>query len=108
MVGDGAYTDVETELSPQPLVHPYRSLSNRLEPCGLNEAGYVEVTEVSLTYTYAELGADETAMGVQNLIKITEAHGQAQPARYFVHNNPPYPDRIDDMGWVFNLVKAEA
>jgi hypothetical protein len=107
MVGDGSPVDVEVELAPQPLVHPFASLSNRLEPCGLNEAGYVEVTEVSLSYTFDELGAGEPAMGAQSLIKIVEAHGQLQPARYFTHNQPPYPDRIDDMGWVLNLVKVE-
>lgn len=108
MVGDGVSTDVEVELSPQPLVHPFASLSNRLDACGLQEAGYVDVTEVSLTYTYAELGTAEAPMGTQYLIKIAEAHGQAQPSRYFVHASPPYPDRIKDMGWVLSLVAEGA
>jgi hypothetical protein len=105
MVGEGELTETEIELTPQPLVSPFGAMDFKMEPCGLNEAGYVQVTEVSLSYTFDELGAGEPPMGSQKLIKIVEAHGQGQPDRYFLHAKPPYPDRIQDMGWSMYLVK---
>lgn len=106
-VGDGDYTDVETELTPQPMVHPFSSLRREQEPCGYNDAGAVKLTEVSLTYTQDELLACEAPMGSQHLIKITEAHGQEQGTKYWVHTKSPYPDRVRDMGWVVWLELVE-
>ena len=109
-VGDGDYFDNEVELAPQPLVHPFKSssdLSYNQEPCGLDEAGFIKVTEVSLRWSFEDLLACEAEEGTQHLLKITEAHGQKQPARYFSHEKPPYPDRVDTIGWVLSLVHLE-
>ena len=106
-VGDGTFTDVEVVLDPQPLVHPFTSFRRDMEPCGFDDAGGVKLTEVSLSYTYTELLACPAPTGSEHLIKITEAHGQGSPVRYFVHKRQPYPDRIKDMGWVLQLELVE-
>lgn len=106
-VGRGTSSDVEVELDPQPLVHPFTSLRRDQEECGFDMAGAVKLTEVSLTYTQAELLACEAPEGAQHLIKVTEAHGQLQGTKYFVHKKTPYPDRVKDMGWVVYLELVE-
>lgn len=109
-IGEGEAADVETEITPRPFVHPFAGLTKEMEPCGLDDAGAAKVTEVSLSYTFAELLAGAAPAGAQHLIKITEAHGQAQPVRYFVHAKPPYPDREDPAkGWhlVLEIVEEE-
>ena len=70
-------------------------------------AGSVKLTEVSLTYTQAELLSCEAAEGSQHFIKIVEAHGQLQAPKLFVHAKSPYPDRVKDMGWVVYLTLDE-
>lgn len=106
-IGDGTFTDTEVELEPQPLVHPFMNLRRDQEPCGFDVAGRVKLTEVSLTYTQAELLACEAPVDSQYMLRIAEAHGQAQANKFFVHTKPPYPDRIEDMGWVLHLELVE-
>lgn len=105
--GEGEFTDTEVELTPQPKVHPFSDLRRTQEPCGFDMAGAVKLTEVSLTYTQAELLACEAPAGTQHLIKIAEAHGQAQAPKYFGHARAPYPDRDKDIGWVLYLTLIE-
>lgn len=107
VVGRGTSTDTEVELTPQPLVHPFTNIRREQEPCGYDTAGGIKVTEVSLTYTQAELLACEAPEGSQHLIKVVEAHGQAQGVKYFVHAKAPYPDRLDTMGWILYLELEE-
>lgn len=112
MVGDGSYTDTEVELTPQPKVTFYegwgRQYGREQMACGYQDAGAVKLTEVSLTYTQEELlccaAADDAT---QHFIKITEANGQAQAAKFFVYNKTPHVDREKDMGWVCYLDLAE-
>lgn len=106
-VGDGDPTDVVTELTPQPKVFPFASFTRDQEPCGFDQAGMVKLTEVSLTYTQAELLACEAPAGAQHFIRVTEAHGQEQAAKIFVHAKAPYPDRLKDMGWIMWLELVE-
>lgn len=106
-VGRGDPTDTVVELDPQPLVHSFAGLMRTQEPCGFDIAGAVKLTEVSLTYTQAELLACEAPAGTEYLIRIDEAHGQAQASKYFTHAKPPYPDRIQDIGWVLWLELVE-
>lgn len=107
-VGSGSFTDTETEILPRPIVEPFESFHLKLEPCGMNEAGFLRMTEVSLTYTEAELGGGELPHGTQHLFKIVEAHGQATTTRYFVNRRPPYPDRIRTLGWLLHLDVANS
>jgi len=105
-VGLGDPTDEEVELVPSPLVHPF-VFQREQEPCGFDIAGMVKITEVSLTYTQAELLACEAPEGVQYFIKIVEGQGQEQAAKYFGHSKAPYPDRVKDMGWILWLEAIE-
>ncbi len=105
ITGDGSYSDVETELTPQPLVKPYRT-EYRLDRCGIDEAGLVVLREISLTYTEAELVGGPIAAGEEWLIKLIDAHGQSIADRYWVVARPPFPDRIKDIGWIVQLEKA--
>lgn len=101
-IGDGVSSDVEAEITPQPRVLAWDkngSLEFNLERCGLDDSGSITLTEVSLTYTYAELTGGSLAANQQFMIRVGEAHGQLNPSRYFVHTKPPYPDREQDMGW---------
>ena len=106
MPGEGAKTDVELEIEPQPLIASFDGIKFTQEPCGLEELGEIEVSEVSLTYTHAELVGPSLTGSQEWLIKIAEAHGQAQPARYFVHDAPPFPDREQGIGWKLRLRKV--
>lgn len=106
--GEGTATDVETVLDPQPLVKIWDGRRYELEPCGLDELGEIKVTEVSLTYTQAELdGGGALNRNQEWLLKLTEAHGQATRSAFFLHTRPPFIDREKDMGWVLWLRRVE-
>lgn len=106
-ISEGAATDVETELTPQPLVKSFvNSLGQDLEPCGLDEAGTIILREVSLSYTYDELTGGDLEHNQEWLIILKEAHGQGQPDRAFVVETAPFVDRVKDMGWQIRLRRA--
>ena len=107
VVGDGQYTDTVLEACPRPHVHPFSSLKYQQEPCGLDEAGYVKVTEVSLSYTFHDIVACEADEGVEHLIKIQSDATHGGPPRYFVHARPPYIDKEKTFGWVLYLEHVE-
>jgi len=105
-IGEGTASDAELEIDPQPMVKPYvgvafsRTLMLGLEPCGLDESGSVELSEVSLTYTETELGGPPAdPMRQELLYRIDDAHGQGVASRFFIPSAVPYPDREQDMGW---------
>jgi len=98
--GVGRPVDVEKEIRPQPLVWTWDGMRWGLEACGLNEMGEIKLTEVSLTYTDADLTGPDLEPNQAWYIKLTDAQGQGSPARYFVHVRPPFKDRVKDMGWV--------
>jgi len=116
-IGEGSSTITETELTPQPLVKPYApsGLNSQLTPCGLDEAGFVDLEQISITYTEAELTGRAVVDGVAQDIpsgtkwwyRIREAHGQAQSYRDFKLSGPPFPDRTKSIGWKARLVKIE-
>jgi hypothetical protein len=98
-------------------VKPYApaGLNNELTACGLDEAGFVDIEQVSLTYTETELTGKAVVNGVaQDLpdgtrffYRIREAHGQEQSFRDFKLSGPPFPDRIKTIGWKARLIKIE-
>lgn len=103
-IGEGSFTDVLTEITPRPIVHPFtETMGGKLEPCGLMEAGLVKLTEVSLTYTYGELTGTGLAANQEHLLLLREGYGQGQPDRWFRNDRPPFPDREEDFGWVMWL-----
>lgn len=106
-VGVGRFTDQRLKLVPQPLVKPFSSYEYRLQPCGLDEAGFVQLEEVSLSYAEDELTGGVMAGNQQHYFSIEDAHGQRIPTRTFVNARPPYPDRVDTVGWILQLSHAK-
>jgi len=104
IAGQGQATETVVELRPQPRVLIWDGLRYSMEPCGLDEAGEIRLTEVSFTYTQAELdGGGDLPSTSEWLIRIDEAHGQEQRSRYYQHTRPPFADREKDMGFVLFL-----
>lgn len=108
VAGDGDPADIGAELRPQPRVKMWNGLHLEQAVCGIRELGDVVLTEVSLTYTDADLTAQPLAANQEMFIAIGEAHGQASPMRVWAHTMPPFVDRERDMGWVLNLRRVEA
>lgn len=106
-IGEGVSTDTEVEIDPRPLIHPFASMEYQQEPCGLDEAGFLKVTQVSLCYDHEDILGCEAPSGVEFLIKLTEGNGQNSPIRYFVHEKPPYEDRVKTVGWILYLAHVE-
>lgn len=114
-IGEGPAVVTETEFDPQPLVKPYAptGLDSTLQPCGLDEAGFVDIEQLSLTYTASEITGHPVVEGVEGdipegtkwLIRIREAHGQEQSFRDFKISGPPFPDRTKTIGWKVRLIR---
>jgi len=101
-IGDGSYTDTENEITPRPLVQPYRT-DWFLEPAGLDEEGMLDLREISLSYTEAELTGGNVAPGCEWFILLRDGHGQEIEDQWFLISRRPFPDRIKDMGWSMRL-----
>lgn len=104
-VGAGVFAEVETELTPPPIVESLRG-QDRLEPAGLDEADVIRLSEVSLSYTEAELAGAALERNQQWLIRLRDRHGQETRARDFVLAGSPWPDRLKTIGWIVNLRRA--
>lgn len=103
VVGEGKFVDTVVEMVTRPLVEVWSGLTYELLACGLSSSGDIRLTEVSLTYTYAELVGDQAHANAQTMIMLSEGHGQGQPATYWVHSKPPYVDREKTLGWILWL-----
>lgn len=105
--GEGTMTETITEFDPPPKVvynwGSYQVMKMKQEACGLDIKGDIEVTEVSLSYTEAELGFGIYEPGVEVFLMLTEGHGQKSAPKYFTHSRPPYIDREKDIGWCLTL-----
>lgn len=110
--GVAPFTDVLFELDPQPKVEnyvTYTTIRTELEPCGIDEAGMIILTEISLTHTEAELvGPPADPMQQDFFYKLTDAHGQSIRDRYFQPVSPPYPDVSSGMGFCLKLIPMAA
>jgi len=101
VVGEGAVSEVVSEIRPQPKVLEWGdSLRLDLKNCGLDEIGEIRLIEWSLTYTQAEVDGGPLGKNQAWFIRIGEAHGQASRDFETVHNRPPFIDREKNMGWV--------
>ena len=106
--GEGAMTETVVELDPQPKIKIWDGLKYELDQCGLDEIGRIRVTEVSLTYTQAELdGGGSLPRNEAWFLLLEEAHGQESRPAYFIHEQRPFIDREKDMGWVLFLRRVE-
>lgn len=106
--GEGTVTVLSrTELTPAPRVS-FGGLRNQLEPQGLLEEGAARLTEVSLTYTEAELTGKPLAANEEFFFKLIDAHGQASKTRFFTPTDAPLEvDREKDIGWRVSLKRFE-
>jgi len=107
-IGEGEMTDVAGELRPQPRVKIWDGLKFVQAVCGIRELGDVKLTEVSLTYSDADLTGQPLEAHQEMFLALGEAHGQASPLRLWAHTQPPFIDREVDMGWVLHLRRVEA
>lgn len=103
--GAGDFSEAETEIVPRPLVEAFRR-TDRLEPCGLDEADVVKVSEVSLSYTEDEIAGAGLERNQQWLVRVKDGYGQGARTRDFVLEGSPWPDRLKTIGWTFNLRRA--
>jgi hypothetical protein len=99
--GVGVSTATEHELTPAPQVT--YGLSYRMEPCGLDEAGWVRLREVDLRYTEGELDGGDIPANETFHYRIEDGQGQAIRSRTFTLAKPPFPDREKDIGWEVHL-----
>src|SRR5688572_1936881 len=100
-VGEGTITVNDgAEVRHQPLVAVWEGMRFAQGASGVEELGEMRLTEVSLTYTYAQLTGAPLARNQEAFIAIGEAHGQGNPIRLFTHTKPPFVDRVKDLGWV--------
>lgn len=106
--GDGTFGDVAGELRPQPRVAVWDGFRYQQQPAGLESVGRVRLTEVSLTYSDADLTGQPLAKNQELFIAIGDANGQGTTVALFTHAQPPYIDREKDMGWVVNLQRVQA
>lgn len=104
--GSGTATDVATEITPIPVTTEMDKLRRRQEPQGLEEAGMVELSLITLNYLESELRPTPAA-NAELLYKLTDAHGQGQADRWFTIAAGPTPDRKGSPGWLMTLRKAE-
>lgn len=105
--GLGEPVETVVELTPQPKVWQWDGMRWELATCGVDELGEVRLTEISLTYTEAELTGRPLERGEQWFFRLEDAHGQGMEPRYFAPTRPPFPDREKTIGWVVQLRKVE-
>lgn len=103
-VGEGDFLDTVTEITPQPRVAFWDGYKFVLSPIGTHEDGEVQVSEISLTHTYAELSGGQVALNQQWFFVLVDAFGQGCPNRYLRINRPPFPDREKNIGWELRLM----
>lgn len=108
--GDDGFTDSEVEIAPPPKVDPYVELGFKLQPCGIDEAGVVKLSEVSLSYSLQDLvgypPGGSLEPGVERVFKLRENYGQGHPDRTFYLDKSPAADREKTIGWVVWLRKV--
>lgn len=103
--GEGQSVDETTELRPQPRVMVWDGLHFVQAVCGIRELGEVRLSEVSLTYTEAQLTGRGLQLGKNQelFIGIAEGNGQGTAPRLFGHTAPAFIDRERTMGWMLYL-----
>ena len=109
--GEGTLSAISsTELVPSPRVE-WRPLKTDLTEIGLDEDGPIVITEVSLTYTEAELTGQTIAATDEFFYGFTETAGLGQSIRdrtFVPSSRPLIADREKNMGWQVELVKSDA
>lgn len=103
VAGEGTFTDEAAEIRTQPRIEMWDGFRFVQMTCGIDEAGEIRLSEVSLTYTEAQLTAQPLRKNQDVFLAITEAHGQGSSTQLFAHTKPPFVDRERTMGWMIYL-----
>jgi hypothetical protein len=103
LAGEGQATDVAAELRPQPRVMVWDGLRYAQAICGIRELGEVRLSEVSLSYTEAQLTGQPLGKNQECYLAIAEGNGQASTTRLYGHTAPPFVDREKTLGWLVYL-----
>lgn len=98
----GPAVDTVRTLDPRPRVQFGEGLHYEMEAGGKREKGDCRVSEVSLTYTEAELNPKATP-AQEVFYRLRDAKGQAIQERLFNLSGPPQTDLEKDIGWVLRL-----
>lgn len=108
---DGTVTVLsDVTLTPTPsLSYPNNqgALHDELPAHGRDEEGAVELSEVSLTYTEAELTGGVLAANEEFFYRVVDGQGQAIRTRYYILSAPPQPDREKTIGWKLQLRRVQ-
>ena len=104
MEGDGDFRDVITTITPAPRVEQWDGYKWVLLAAGVHEDGIIRVSEVSLTYTWAELTGGTLEKNQQFFYRLVDAHGQGQEDRILRQSKPPFVDREKTIGWILWLM----
>lgn len=93
------------ELIPSPKV----KLDDRhdLTPGGLQETGTATLTEISLTYTQAQLLGEPMAAGEEFFYLLTDRFTQGISRRVFIPQDHPDSDREKDIGWAVKVRRVD-
>lgn len=92
-VGEGTYEDRYQELDPRPLVKLVTH--DRLGPAGPEHEGDATLTEVSLTYSAAEL-RPRPAAGEEVAYRVVDTGGQGAADGWYVIDQDPVSRRGDN------------
>lgn len=93
------------ELIPSPKV----VLTDRhdLTEGGIQETGTAKLTEISLTYTQAQLLGEPMAAGEEFFYLLTDRLGQGNSRRTFIPQDHPFPDREKNIGWEVKVRRVD-
>lgn len=106
-IGEGEYTETQVEFDdPQPMIGEWDGQELKQMTCGIDDNGSIDAAHVSMTYTHEQVAGGTLGDNQQFYIKLTEAHGQGQPDRYYRHARPPEPDRRKGLSWNFWLERV--
>ena len=105
-VGVGAKTvSYVKEIIPSPRV----VLKDRhdLTEGGLQETGIATLTEISLTYSQADLLGEPMATGEEFHYLLVDRLGQGVSRRVFIPQDHPWPDREKNIGWEVKVRRVD-
>lgn len=91
-IGEGTADETVLEIDPRPLFS--RVARDRLGPAGREQAGNATLSEVSLTYSAAEL-QPQVDEATEVAYRVTNTKGQGEPPMYFVLEADPVCRRGD-------------
>lgn len=105
IIGDGSYTDLETLLSPPPMVK--FTGGDKLERGGKVDARTMTATEVSLSYTEDWLQGEGLVAGQECFYKLVERNSTtAADTTYWIMSAIPEAQR-DEINWILKFRRYE-